>query len=127
MKQRAFTIFKYAISILVIGILYGIFVMNTGYGIPCMFRLVTGYQCPGCGISRMCMALMKLDFKAAYQYNPLLFLISPVLIIVFAYQIYRYIRYDETKSTKVQSAINIIVVALLILWGFVRNMSFLSI
>lgn len=121
MKKRALTVIKYITSILIIGILYGIFVMNTGIGLPCIFYQVTGLKCPGCGVSRMCLSLMKLDFKRAYHYNEVLFVLSPVLIIVFAYQICRYIRFDETKLTKVQSVIMYIMIALLIFWGVFRN------
>ncbi|MDE7432393.1 MAG: DUF2752 domain-containing protein, partial [Lachnospiraceae bacterium] len=105
MKKRALTVFMYIISILVIGILYGIFVIKTGLGLPCIFHYVTGLKCPGCGVSRMCMSLMRFDIFSAYHYNRVLFILSPVLMIVFAYQIYKYVRYDETKLTKVQSAV----------------------
>lgn len=122
MKKRALTVCRYIGVLLVTGILYGIFVMNTGIGIPCIFNLITGYECPGCGVTRMCMAIMRLDFKAAYNYNKMLFLLSPALIYVFASQIYRYVRFDKTKLTKVQSIIIYIIAALLVIWGIIRNL-----
>ncbi len=122
MKKRALTVCRYIGVLLVTGILYGIFVMNTGIGIPCIFNLITGYECPGCGVTRMCMAIMRLDFKAAYNYNKMLFLLSPALIYVFASQIYRYVRFDKTKLTKVQSVIIYIIAALLVIWGIIRNL-----
>lgn len=122
MKNRAIKIIKYIFIVLIIGVLYGIFVMKTGIGVPCIINLITGYKCPGCGVSRMCMALMRLDVEAAYNYNKVLFLLLPVLLAVFSYQLYRYVRYDNTKLTKVQSAILYIAVALLVIWGIVRNL-----
>lgn len=122
MKNRAIKIIKYIFIVLIIGVLYGIFVMKTGIGVPCIINLITGYKCPGCGVSRMCMALMRLDVEAAYNYNKVLFLLLPVLLAVFTYQLYRYVRYDNTKLTKVQSAILYIAVALLVIWGIVRNL-----
>lgn len=122
MKNRTIKIIKYIFIVLIIGILYGIFVMKTGIGVPCIINLITGYKCPGCGVSRMCMALMRLDVDAAYNYNKVLFLLLPVLLAVFSYQLYRYVRYDNTKLTKVQSAILYIAVALLVIWGIVRNL-----
>lgn len=122
MKKRALTVCRYIGVLLVTGILYGIFVMNTSIGIPCIFNLITGYECPGCGVTRMCMAIMRLDFKAAYNYNKMLFLLSPALIYVFASQIYRYVRFDKTKLTKVQSVIIYIIAALLVIWGIIRNL-----
>lgn len=121
MKERALRCFKYICIILIIGIAYGLFVMYTGIGIPCIFKLITGYECPGCGVSRMCMSLMKLDFKAAYNYNKVLFILSPFLILLFALNLYRYIRYNDSKMTKVQSTILYIAIALLLLWGIARN------
>jgi len=42
---------------------------------PCIFKTLTGLYCPGCGTGRALMALTRLDFAAAFLYNPLLFLI----------------------------------------------------
>ena len=42
-----------------------------GIGIPCVFRLVTGFQCPGCGNSRAALALLRLDIRGAFSYNPM--------------------------------------------------------
>lgn len=122
MKDRAVKVTKYILIVLIIGITYGIFVMHTGIGVPCIINLVTGYKCPGCGVSRMCMALMRLDVNAAYNYNKVLFLLLPVLSAVFTFQLYRYIRYNKTKLTKVQSAILYIALALLLIWGVIRNL-----
>lgn len=122
MKNRAIKVIKSIFIVLITGILYGLFVMHTGIGVPCIINLITGYKCPGCGISRMCMALMRLDVNSAYNYNKVLFLLLPILLAVFSYQLYRYIRYNNTKLTKVQSAILYIAVALLLVWGVVRNL-----
>ena len=124
MKNRAIKSFIIIGVLIIIGILYGLFVMYTGIGIPCLFHLLTGLSCPGCGVSRMCISLMKFDFKAAYNYNKMLFVLLPLLLVFFAYELYKYIRYDDTKLTKVQSAILYIVIALLLFWGIIRNLSF---
>lgn len=122
MKNRAIKVIKTLLMILAVGIAYGLFVIYTGLGIPCPVNTITGYQCPGCGVSRMCMALLKLDVNSAYHYNKVLFLLLPILLAVFSYQTYRYIRYDDVKLTKVQSAILYIALALLVIWGIMRNL-----
>ena len=48
---------------------YGLF--RLGFGIPCLFYTLTGLLCPGCGNTRAAFALLRLDFSAAFQYNPL--------------------------------------------------------
>lgn len=44
-----------------------------GIGIPCLFRSITGLECPGCGNTRAAFALLRLDFGAAFRYNPMFF------------------------------------------------------
>lgn len=50
----------------------------TGLAIPCLFREVTGHYCPGCGMTRACLALLELDPGQAFRYNPLLFILAPM-------------------------------------------------
>lgn len=121
MKNRAFKICKYILSLLLIGLSYGIFVRKTGFAIPCIFYRITGLQCPGCGVTRMCLSLMRFDFVSAYHYNKLLFIISPVIVFIITQQIYRYIRFNDAKTTKAQTAILILLVVLLVIWGILRN------
>lgn len=40
----------------------------------CPFLLITGYPCPGCGITRAAFSLLRLDFAAAFSFNPSIFL-----------------------------------------------------
>lgn len=43
---------------------------RTGIGMPCPFRLATGWDCPLCGGTRMGRALLELDVAAAFAFNP---------------------------------------------------------
>jgi hypothetical protein len=43
----------------------------TGLGLPCPFRLLTGWDCPLCGGTRMGDALLHGDVQAAFGLNPL--------------------------------------------------------
>ncbi len=56
--------------ILGVGLLYYGIVVTTGFSLGCAFLRTTGLQCPGCGISRMFLALSRLDLRAAFQYHP---------------------------------------------------------
>lgn len=60
-----------------VGVLYAFLILHTPFRIPCLFREVTGLQCPGCGTSRMALALMRFDIPAAFAYNPVAFFASP--------------------------------------------------
>ena len=68
-RARLFSVFKKGGILLGVGFAYLIFVSLTGLGIPCPFHAVTGLHCPGCGVTRMCVALARLDFAAAWDAN----------------------------------------------------------
>ena len=44
---------------------------TTGFGLPCPFREITGWNCPLCGGTRMGSALLHLEIGAAFAFNPL--------------------------------------------------------
>jgi len=56
---------------------------RSGFFPPCMFRLVTGMQCPGCGTTRALHEITHAHLKAAFMLNPLLLLASPFLLYAF--------------------------------------------
>ena len=43
---------------------------TAGLGLPCPFRLLTGWDCPLCGGTRMGEALLHGDIQAAFGFNP---------------------------------------------------------
>ena len=49
----------------------------------CPFRLLTGFQCPGCGSTRACYQLVHLHPIAAFKLNPLMVLTLPFLVYGF--------------------------------------------
>ena len=48
----------------------------------CPVKLLCGYPCPGCGMTRAGFSIFQLDFKEALNYNPLIYLLPFVLIII---------------------------------------------
>ena len=60
-------------------------VLSLGMPMPrCVFLEVTGWQCPGCGISRALHALLHGHFAEAIRYNYFLLLSIPYLLAVAA-------------------------------------------
>src|SRR5260370_30137246 len=49
----------------------------------CPFRMVTGFQCPGCGSTRACYQLLHLHPIAAFKLNPLIVLTLPFIVYGF--------------------------------------------
>lgn len=72
MRRRILKI--YAV-ILAVGLSYLLWIGLTGLKIPCLYLLTTGLRCPGCGTTRMLLSLFKLDFAAAFSYNPVVFVL----------------------------------------------------
>ena len=102
-----------------IGVACLLLVHITGRGIPCPIRLVTGLRCPGCGITRMILALSRLDLKAAFRANAFLTVTLPYLILLLLYSAYKWIRNEKT-GTKAEAA-EVLYCAGLILFGILRN------
>lgn len=120
-RKRLLRVILYAVLLISVGILYGVFVSRTGIAIPCVFHLVTGLECPGCGVTRMCVALMHLDFKRAYASNQMIFILSPVLLILFLTCVVGYIRKGNWETNRIQNAVLYVCIALLIGFGIARN------
>lgn len=105
-----------------VGCAYAFFWVKTGLSIPCPFHLLTGLNCPGCGVSRMMLSLLRLDFAAAFRYNAVLFCLLPVLLGLGALYVIRYVRLGTKRAGKTGEAIVWTLVGVLLSWGVVRNL-----
>lgn len=52
----------------------------------CPFYWFTGYKCPGCGSQRLIHHLLILDFKGAFEANPLLLISIPYIMGGFLFE-----------------------------------------
>lgn len=50
-------------------------------GIACPIERLLGLACPGCGITRSGMALLRLDLAGAVRWNPLVLFIVPYVLL----------------------------------------------
>lgn len=48
----------------------------------CLVRNITGFPCPGCGMTRAHISALQLDFKKAFYYHPLFIFPSLLFFIV---------------------------------------------
>lgn len=51
-------------------------------GVTCPIKFVTGVSCPGCGMTRAWLSLLRLDLGAAWGYHPL-FWLPPVALAAY--------------------------------------------
>lgn len=122
-KHRLKRLLLLAGLILGIGLAYAVFVRLSGLSIPCPFHAVTGLLCPGCGVTRMCLALLRLDFAAAWDANPVLLLLLPVLAALLIRQTVRYVKTGRSTLSRRESALVWGMAAVLLLWGIARNLA----
>ena len=121
MTERRTKVIRIALILTGIGALYALFDHFTGIGIPCPIYWVTGLQCPGCGISRMFLSMLRLDFSAAFHYNSAVFCLLPVFLLVGARKVYLYIRYNKRKD-RLCDVIIWILISVILLFGILRNL-----
>ena len=53
------------------------------YNITCVFLKVFGVPCPGCGMTRAVLSLIRLDFCGAFKHNVVVFFMPYVFMYVF--------------------------------------------
>lgn len=94
-RKRLIHTLKIALEILVCLVLYiGIYLL-TDHGIPCVFRMITGLQCPGCGMTRALGALARGNLAEAVGYNLLSVTLCP---LVLGYLILKSVKYIKSGS-----------------------------
>ncbi|CAI3305346.1 hypothetical protein CIRMBP1230_01144 [Enterococcus cecorum] len=111
---------RYLLIILGVGFGYYLWLNFTHLGIPCPFRTITGWLCPGCGITHMSIALIQLDFHTAYLENPFLLLTLPFLIGEILYQ--RYLQLTKQTNPQWNQVLLWLYVIALIIFGILRNL-----
>lgn len=123
MLKRLRKVFLVLAALFAAGIIYYI-ITRFGIHIPCMFKKITGLYCPGCGVTRMCMNLIKLNFYEAFRSNQVCFFVFPVLAVIFARRAYCYVKYGAVKNEKWMSVIVVIIIIVLLIFGIFRNIPY---
>ena len=122
-RERARKLLRRTVILLAAGALYALFYLRTGIGIPCPLRSFTGLKCPGCGATRMCISLLKGDLAAAWQYNPVLCCLLPLLLLLLAWGICFYIRTGSIAYPRIVNYLLYAALAALIVFFFARNIA----
>lgn len=120
-KTRIKKLISRDLILLAAGTTYVFFVRISGLAVPCIFHKITGFKCPGCGITRGIMALLYGDIKQAYSYNPYLFCVSPVIIYLLIKGDMRYIRYDSFQLARFDTIITYACIVGAVVFWFLRN------
>lgn len=119
LKLSMFIIMLFAL----VGILY-IFLIHSGIVIPCVFHELTNFYCPGCGITRMFLSLLCLDFYQAFRFNALVFILLPFFVVFGVIQYKRWL--FSQKYLKISNHIWNSILIITILFGILRNLDIFS-
>lgn len=90
----------------------------------CIFKRLTGYECPGCGSQRALHSLLNFDFYGALRHN---FLVVTALPYIAVGILFDFIKNPSTKTLKIKRylygkiAVVIVFIAVITFW-IVRNL-----
>lgn len=120
-KSRAVKIGVFVVLLIVVAIFYFSINPSTSKYMPrCLFLVVTGYKCPGCGCQRAVHSLLHGDFVAALRFNTFFVVAMPVMVL--------YLLNDYTKliPSKVGEVIThhytiAAITIIIVLWWVLRN------
>lgn len=112
---------KKAVLVGIVGLGYAFFVQKTGYAIPCLFYKITGFYCPGCGVSRMCLALLKGDIKSAFYANQMIMICIPILFFIGIKYIIEIKKYGKINKKQEGILLWCMVIGFII-FGVLRNL-----
>ena len=106
-----------ALGVGAIGLLTVVSPEEQGHYPTCPILTVTGYYCPGCGSLRAIHALTQGDIATAWDRNPLLLVLGPLLLLAWATWGLRILGKTTWTTTNIPAAwIWIVFVAILAFW-----------
>lgn len=98
-----------------------IILLFTPLRIPCPLYMWFGILCPFCGGTRMAEALLQLDIAGAFACNPYLLISIPMLVLLFSWREWVYLRRGTYRFSAGQRALLLLIGCSGILFGILRN------
>ena len=121
-KQRLFRLLRNVGIVCLLGGVYAFICTHFNVGIPCPFRKLTGFLCPGCGVSRLCLCLLRLDFSGAWAANPVIFSLLPFGAVLAVRFSIRYVKSGCRKLNKAETVLTYAACVVLLVYGVIRNL-----
>ena len=90
----------------------------------CPIKKFLGLYCPGCGVTRMLLSMLKGNFYQAFRYNPLLFLGLPFFSFYYCYYLYCFFAARKNKFSSLEPGIWYFLITIFVVYGVLRNISF---
>ena len=89
---------------------------------PCIFHLLTGLNCPGCGGTRCVLALSQGQVGEALHHNPLVFCLLPLYLVWAGHNLYRGTTGRILPRLRLGGTALIGLLIVVILFGILRNL-----
>ncbi len=121
MKERRKKVLKIWGAVFGVGALYYIWISITKIKVPCVIKLISGYDCPGCGTTRMMEALLRFDFKSAFYFNPFMMCALPFGFLLAVWWAVRYVKTGKREFNVPMWIITALLVISMIIFGILRN------
>lgn len=94
----------------------------------CIYKNITGYPCPGCGMTRSTISLFKGNIIESFFYNPLAIVVNIMLIVAFVWMIVdlaqNKVRFETFIRKKMHPALLITIVIIVLVnwyWNFKKG------
>lgn len=94
---------------------------SQGAGMKCTFKLLTGYDCPGCGSQRALHAMLHGDVAAAWHFNPMVFVAVPAAVYYLVLEAFRH-RWTRLHAASTRPGVIIAIVISIIVYWIGRNL-----
>ncbi len=105
-----------------VAVLYCFDPARTWFYPPCMFHVLTGWNCPGCGGLRAMHKLLHGDLPGAFHSNPLVVSLIPVAVWLVA----RGVRQSKVGPSQANSLVPIsllwVLLGVTLVFGLLRNL-----
>ena len=121
MKKRVIKLIKTALPIVLLLGVYTAVYLATGLSLPCVFRLVTGLKCPGCGSHGAFRAAVRFDAAGVVRYNLMFPLELLYILYVVGYICVTFLKTGEADRNIRPGWLNIAAAVLFIGWWILRN------
>ena len=130
MAKRILIVLLIICLILGLGLGYAVLITQYGIGFYCFIRYNTGIACPFCGLTRMCLAILRFifvnqDFSElvyAYSMNQFVIYMSPFFLYLVGSHVIHWVKTGNFKGIdKTDKVIFSLVIVVMIMWCVFRN------
>lgn len=109
--------------VLLIGVFYAFVLHPSGFVLACPVRKKLNLFCGGCGVTGLCLALLRFQLGLAYDSNPFLFCSIPFSLYLWGKVSVCYIKSGNLNvESKLDNLFIYIYLILCVIWTVVRNL-----